>query len=242
MTPRTAIGMFVVLALVLGASPRAARASEADAFENKIPPVSGQLYRKAGRFEVTPTIQLSLNDAFYSKYMGGLKVGYHLSDSFYLGLTGTGGFSSTTSSATRCAPGAGCAPAEPWRLYQVPGLIHWIAGAEVAFSPVYGKLNVFAEKAIHFDLSLIAGADLVSYRDVDATATVASAEPGSATALGGHVGVGARLFFGGFMAVRLELKDVLYSVPHLSTGKLQSQLLADFGLSFFLPATSARTP
>jgi outer membrane beta-barrel protein len=242
MTRRTAIGTLSLAALLLGVAPSTVRGSEADAFENKIPPVSGQLYGKAGRFELTPTVQLSLNDAFYSKYMGGLKAGYHFSDSFYAGLAATGGFSSTTGSATRCAPGAGCTPAEPWRLYQVPGLIRWIAGAEVAFSPVYGKLNVFAEKAVHFDLSLIAGVDLVSFRDVDTSATLASPEPGNASSPGGHLGVGARVFFGRFMAVRLELKDVLYSVPHLSTGKLQSQLMADIGLSFFLPVTPARTP
>jgi outer membrane beta-barrel protein len=241
MTRRIDIGTLCLLALLLGAAPTSSRASEADAFENKIPPVSGQLYRKAGRFELTSTFQLSLNDAFFSKYMGGLKVGYHFSNSFYAGLTGTAGTSSTTDSATRCAPGAGCAPAEPWRLYQVPGKINWIAGAEVAFSPVYGKLNVFAEKALHFDLSLIGGIDAVSYRDVDTSATSASPEPGNITTPGVHFGLGARFFFGRFMAVRLELKDVLYSVAHLPTGKLQSQLLADIGLSFFVPM-GASTP
>ena len=109
MTSRNAIGTLCALALLVGGAPSRARASQADAFENKIPPVSGQLYRKAGRWELTPTFQLSLNDAFFSKYMGGLKVGYHFSDSFYAGLVGTAGTTSTTSSDTRCAPGAGCA-------------------------------------------------------------------------------------------------------------------------------------
>lgn len=243
MTRQNAIATLSCLVLLATATlaPAATRASEADAFENRIPPVSGQLYRKAGRFELTPTFQLSLNDAFFSKYMGGVKLGYHFNEWFYAGLTATGGFSSTTGSTSRCPSGAGCTPAEPWRLYQVPGLIRWIAGAEVAFSPLYGKLNLFAEKAVHFDLSVLAGVDLVSFRDVDTSATLTSPEPGSASSPGGHLGVGARIFFGRFMAVRLELKDVLYSVPHLATGKLQTQLLADVGLSFFFPSAS-RTP
>ena len=49
----------------------AAAQSKSDAFAGKIPPVSGQLYRKAGRFEVTATGNLSLNDAFFTKYFGG---------------------------------------------------------------------------------------------------------------------------------------------------------------------------
>ena len=48
------------LALLLAAlllAPAAARAAnKADAFEGKIRPVSGQLYGKAGRFELTPTL------------------------------------------------------------------------------------------------------------------------------------------------------------------------------------------
>jgi hypothetical protein len=37
------------------------------------------------------------------------------------------------------------------------------------------------------------------------------------------------------MALRLEAKDVIYSVSNLSTGSLQNQLFADVGLSFFVP-------
>jgi hypothetical protein len=69
-----------------------------------------------------------------------------------------------------------------------------------------------------------------------ATAANAGQVPGTATAPGGHLGVGARLFFARFMALRLELRDVLYKVPALDTGNLQTQLLAEVGLSFFIPA------
>ncbi len=242
MTPRNLVTT-CALAALLALTPRLVHASEADVFENKVKPVSGQLYTKAGKIELTPTLQLSLNDAFFSKYMGGLKLGYHFNEYFYAGVTATGTFAtSATGSTSVCPAGAGCRSAYAWELYKVPGHIDWIAGAELAFSPVYGKLNVFAEKALHFDLSVLAGADLVSFRDVDASATSASAAPGSATSIGGHVGVGARVFFARFMAVRLELKDVLYSVPHLATGQLQTQLMADIGLSFFVPVAGGKTP
>jgi outer membrane beta-barrel protein len=235
MTTR-APGLLVACAVVLAAiAPRAARGSAADAFENKVKPVSGQLYTKSGKVELTlPVGQLSINDAFFSKYMVGGKLGYHFNEYFSGALTASFGTTGTTGSTTVCSASTGCRPATVGELNQVPGEIKWIVGAEMAFSPLYGKLNVFAEKALHFDLFVLAGPDLVSYRDVATTA----AAPGNATSPGGHVGLGGRVFFGRFMALRLEVKDVLYSVPHLATGNLQQQFFAEAGLSFFLGSGS----
>ena len=236
MNSRAAIALACAAALA-AITPRAARASAADAFENKVKPVSGQLYQKGGKLELTvPVGVLSVNDAFFTKYMAGAKLGYHLNDYFALAVTGSFGGSSATGSTSICRLNQGCTPATSAQLYQVPGDIKWIAGAELAFSPVYGKLNVFAEKALHFDLSLLAGADLVAYRDVlKGPAALAGQVPGTATSPGGHVGIGARIFFARFMALRLELKDVFYRVSALDTGNLQTQLLAEAGLSFFIP-------
>jgi outer membrane beta-barrel protein len=233
-----------LLAAVAAASPAAGRASDADAFEDRAKPVSGQLYQKAGKIELTlPSAQLSLNDAFFSKYMAGAKLGYHFTEYLSAAVTGSGGLSSATGSTSLCRANQGCTAATPEQLNQLPGQIRWIVGAELAFAPIYGKLNIFAEKTIHFDLGVMGGADLVSYRDVLGAADAASgATPGNATTIGGHVGVGARVFFAGFMALRLELKDLVYSVSHLPNGNLQSQLLADVGLSFFFPVAHGSAP
>jgi outer membrane beta-barrel protein len=236
MTSRVAT-VLVCAALAL-AAPRVARASAADAFENKVKPVSGQLYTKAGKLELTiPAGTLSLNDPFFSKIAAGAKLGYHFNEYFSLALTGAYmARTSPTGSTSVCPAGRGCETASQAQLNQVPGEIKWIAGAEIGFSPIYGKLNIFAEKAIHFDLSLLAGADLVSYRDVlGAVEANAGATPGTASSPGGHVGLGARIFLARFLALRLEVRDVIYSVPHLATGNLQTQLLAEGGLSFFVP-------
>jgi outer membrane beta-barrel protein len=233
MTTRTA-SIFLCAAALVALAPRAARGSAADAFENKVKPVSGQLYTKAGKLELTPNGALSLNDAFFAKYMGGLKLGYHVTEHFSLGVTGLFGTTSTTGSTTVCPTNQPCHPASQDQLNQVPGQIRWIAGAEVAWAPIYGKLNLFAEKAVHFDLSLLAGADLVTYRDVLSGAPAGTA-PGDARAVGGHVGIGARLFLARFMALRLEVKDLIYSVKALNRGNLQTQLFAEAGLSFFIP-------
>ena len=69
MTHRTQAPGALALAVLVASAlfPRAAAASKADAFEGKIQPVSGQLYRKAGRLELTAGGDLSLNDAFFQK-------------------------------------------------------------------------------------------------------------------------------------------------------------------------------
>ncbi len=244
---RSAARRAAVLACALAAlllRPGLARGSAADAFENKVKPVSGQLYTKAGKLELAPSVQISMNDAFFSKYLVGARLGYHLTEVWSVALTGSYAFAhGATGSTTVCTSNAGCREALPRELYQVPGYVKYLVGAEVAFSPVYGKLNLFAEKALHFDLSIFAGADLVGYRDVlDATSALSGATPADGTSPGGHLGVGTRIFLGRNTALGLELKDVLYQVKGLPTGKLQNQLMAQAALSFFVPMTHRETP
>lgn len=239
MTTRPAL---LALALALALPAPALAQSTADAFAGKIPPVSGQLYRKAGRVEATLTGNLSLNDAFFSKYFGGLKLGYHLTESFSISAHGAGGLARETGSTVLCPTSEPCRDASELQLNQVPGKIEWLAGLEVAWSPVYGKLNVLSEQVAHFDLSILAGADYIAHRQVlgrEAALALdaAGGEPSTETAIGGHVGLGARLFLTEWMALRLEVKDYLYQadVPNNGGKTLQNQLFTELGLSFFVP-------
>ncbi len=245
--PRRIVLVVLAAALAL-AAPRAGRASEADVFEHKIQPVSGQLYTKAGRFELTPTANLSVNDPFFNKYLFGAKLGYHLSDTWSVHAAFSTGSSSPTASTTLCSAKPPCQPADAAQLDQLPGRIKAMGGLEVGFSPIYGKLNLFGEQVVHFDLSLLAGADWISHEEALGAAGAALAvsqgqAPPTASSFGGHVGVGTRIFLGGMVALRLELKDYLYNArignpePH---DQLQRQLMAELGLSFFFPSTHSR--
>ena len=239
-TMRSARAVVACAAAALAvAIPAAAHASPADAFENKVKPVSGQLYTKAGKLELTlPAGLISFQDAFFSKYMASARLGYHFTEAFSLAVLGAIGGTSPTASTTVC-DSTGCRPAPTEALYQVPGDIKWLTGVEVGFSPIYGKLNLFAEKAVHLDVYVVAGADLVAYRDVlKAEAVAQGAVPGNTTSVGGHIGLGTRIFLARFLALRLEVKDVLYSVPALDTGQLQNQLFGEVGLSFLIPVAS----
>jgi outer membrane beta-barrel protein len=257
MSPAAATTRAAGLALLLIALlPGAARAgSKADAFEGKIQPISGQLYTKAGRLEVSPTLDLSFNDAFQKKYFGGLKVGWHFTEFLSAGATFAMGATSATGSAVVCPANLGCRDATKAQLWQVPGAIRMMVGAEVAWAPVYGKLNLAAEQVLHFDLALLAGPDVIRRDEVlsrDAADTLAAAggSPATTTSLGGHVGLGVRFYFNRFMALRLDFKDYVYAVkvPNWIEGAgnqprtdIQNQLFLELGLSFFFP-TSPRSP
>jgi outer membrane beta-barrel protein len=229
----------VLLALATGAAPTIAGAqSKADAFEGKIPPVSGQLYRKAGKFELTLTGNLSLNDAFYTKYFGGLKAGYHFTETLSADLEASGGAAVATDSAVVCTPTNGCTGAGTEGLWQVPGKIRWILGAQAAWSPIYGKLDVLSEQVGHFDLSLLGGIDLIGHDEILSSAEASLGQaPSVKSTVGWHLGVGTRFFVSERTAIRLELKDYMYSVeiPNGGIGnKLQNQLFAEIGLSWFI--------
>ncbi len=244
-----AAGLALLLAALLPGPARAG--NKADAFEGKIKPISGQLYLKAGRLELTPTFDLSFNDAFLKKYFGGVKVGYHVTE--FLSVGGTFGMGPTAAagSAVVCPANQGCHPATRSQLWQVPGAIRMMAGAEVAWAPVYGKLNLAAEQVLHFDLALMAGPDYITHDEVlsrDAAEALAASggKPTSKATVGGHVGLGVRIYLNRFMALRLDVKDYVYAVkvPNWIEGAgnqprtdVQNQLFFELGLSFFFPTS-----
>ncbi len=243
MSPRPRTGALAALlcTALAAAAPRpaAAQSSKADAFAGKIPPVSGQLFRKAGRLEVVAGGAMSLNDAFFTKYFGDVELAYHLTESFSLSLAGAGGLVTRSGSAVRCSPNTGCVDADETMLRQVPGRIRGVTSLGIAWAPVYGKLNVLAEKVAHFDLAILAGVDGVAHDEVLSTEAAALGTKPKLTMAGGfHLGVGAHLFVSEFWAVRVAVKDLVYAVkvPNgASKTDWQNQLFTEIGASFFFP-------
>ena len=231
--------------LLLLAVPVTARAqSKSDAFAGKIPPVSAALYRKAGRFEATLSGNLSLNDPFYTKYFGGLKLGYHFTETLSAAGIFATGINTKAGSAQVCPSNSGCHSASRMQMFQVPGNIRMMGGVEGAWAPVYGKLNVLAEQVAHFDLSILLGPDLIIHDKILSAQEAAVVEanggtPGTESSFGGHVGVAARLFLAEWVALRLEVKDYVYGVTvpnNASVGTdVQNQLFTELGFSFFFP-------
>jgi outer membrane beta-barrel protein len=193
----------------------------------KIRPVSGNLFLKSHRLEISPGLNVSLGDAFFQKYGAGLKLGYHFSESFSLGAYASYSLDTPSSSLSWCSTSTDCQRPTLDQLEDVPGRIGFMAGLEVAWSPLYGKINVLAEKVLHFDTSLILGGGAIQHQIPGGTFTVGPA---------GHVGIGQRYFFSRYTSLRVELRDYIYSaeIGNLGTDRqIQNQLMLEVGLSFF---------
>lgn len=236
------------LALLLGLVPFAALAqkseeeagdtSEADKdaagpLRERVRPVSGQVFLMKGRFELSPGLALSFKDAFFTKYTPLLALTYHLNDAFALSLHGAYNISVVSGAAQICTNGAegtirGCTPPTMQQLTAANayGQMGLMAGLELQWSPIYGKIGLVAEKFLEFNMYAALGPSLVMYG------------PQNSATAGANLGIGFRFFINKFLCVRLELRDVIYSesfaAPYAESS-LRNQLMGEFGFSIFLP-------
>jgi outer membrane beta-barrel protein len=192
------------------------------ALGDKVKAVQRKGFLKRGRFEVSPLFALQLNDAFYQKFGGGLRVGYHLQDSFALALRGTyyEPYRTDNVRTGKIAFGSQLLNSQLYGQVMLDGV----------WSPIYGKSAFLGKSIVHFDVFLQAGAGVVW----SATSLEPRNEgPHVATDVGG----GVRFYPRSWFAVELGLTGTFYpdqpieSVP----GTVQKVLAANVGFSFFLP-------
>lgn len=226
-----------ILAAVLVCLPAHAskprHGKKGDELSDRIPAVSGALFLKAGRHELTPIFDLSLADAFRQKLMVGLAYSYHFSEVWAV----TGRFSYTVLShgagaAKVCPTPEQCGAPTAAELNTLPGNLTMQGDVGIEFSPIYGKVSLIAEKVLHFDVYLTLGGGVTGYGLIKNGADASGMSPSLLA------GVGQRYFIDSWLAVRLELLDTVYFQP---TGKVASQLsnqmMFTVGLSFFFPTT-----
>jgi outer membrane beta-barrel protein len=211
----------------------------------RIPPVTGHLFLKRHRFELSPAVTFSVKDAFFSKYVFGLSAAYHLSETF--AVNGRFGYSIPTVSgaAEICIPPGsslgppGCNQPTLNQLNGIaPGAITLIGGVDLEWAPLYGKIALSSEYFAHFDIYGILGPSLVQYTGPGAGSTTAKPIAVNDLTAGGNVGLGLRAFMNKWLAVRLEFRDLIYAenvvIPTPSTS-IRNQLMFEVGFSMFFP-------
>lgn len=217
--------------------------SEKDvALGDKVKAVQRKGFLKRGRFEVTPVLAITVNDAFYQKIGGGLRLGYNVRDS--LGL------------AARYVTYGKPEFAWPWNWNPSPIRTDNGRAGKIAFdgqllssqiydqvmldgvwSPVYGKVSFRDKQIIHFDLFLSAGFGLVW--------TATSEEPRLEGPGPGHskfatdFGGGVRFYPKEWMAFELGMTATLYPDQPIAglPATVQKVFVANVGVSFFFPRT-----
>ncbi len=206
--------------------------SEPPTLESRIPPVSGQQFGVADRFEIAIGLGLSFDDPFLEKFVPELSLGYHFGEQFYLGLKGGYALSTSAGNVGACnASGTSCVAPSSAQLNDLPGAMTVIAFLEGGWTPFYGKVNLFGEKVLHFDFELLLGVGGVLAQTPPAPDGTQAAASGFAFALG--PGIGEHFFFSEHVALAVELRDYIYFATE-GGNSVQNQLMFNVGLSFLL--------
>lgn len=231
----------IVLTILAFAAPVRAqsvrRGKRGDELEDRIPAVSGPLFLKEGRHELSLLASLSLADAFRQKLAGGLIYGYHVKEAFAFSLRASYTLLARDAGAVQVCPTQdACSGPGDEVLDRLPGSLTYLFTASGEVSPIYGKLNIIAEKVLHFDLFASVGAGVVGF--VDARGG------GQGMGLAVPLALGQRFFFGQWFALRIELSELLYTQPDANDHtRLRGQLGLTASASFFFPTTfSYRRP
>jgi outer membrane beta-barrel protein len=179
-------------------------------------------FLKRGRFEVAPILSLSLNDAFYQKIGGGLRLAYSLQDSFAVAVRGSYYTPFRTDNVLEGKIGLSSQLLSSQLYGQVM--------LDGVWSPVYGKASFLADSIVHFDLFLAGG-----FGAVWSATSLAPRNEGPHPAA--EVGGGIRFYPREWMAFELGLMATFYpdqpvvSVP----ATVQTVFVANVGISFFFP-------
>ncbi|MFN7131418.1 MAG: hypothetical protein ACK4N5_05005, partial [Myxococcales bacterium] len=99
------------------------RQEKRSTLEDKIRPVSGHLFLKEQRFELTPALGISLADAFFQKYSLGAKATYHFAETLSVGAHASYSLNFAGGALSVCRAGSGCAQPDVGDLKDVPGKV-----------------------------------------------------------------------------------------------------------------------
>lgn len=188
----------------------------------------------SGSFELAPQFVTSVNDR-YRRHVGGiLSAIYHVRENFAVELSAGGLYGSATDLTIELRNKASLTPPEA-RLYQMNALI----GADVQWSPVYGKVAIQDMVLGQFNLyfSVGVGAAMMGLEEFNGSGEQLQLENGGwapMTTFGG----GMRFYFTDWLGVRLEVRDyvqALYTTKAISqapSSAISNTLLTQLGVSF----------
>jgi outer membrane beta-barrel protein len=191
-----------------------------------LPPVTAQLFHLGGMLEVQPMFSFSIGDPFWRTMGMGVRVEHHLDERWSMGMHAIGGVSLLSAPVTVC--GQVCSDPNEGKLRSTPGKLQLLAGAELGWAPVYGKLSLVGESTLHFDLYVSAGPELV--REMIAQ-DAASPEEGR-WALGGRFSLGERLFFSNTFSVRIAASELVYSGRVRGRAEIERKLSIEGGVAW----------
>jgi len=168
---------------------------------------------KEARHELTLQGGYYVSDLLDGTFLVGAAYTYHMTED--VGVEASFGYSqvrSTVASTLEKDRGVTILPAND-RVY--------LAFTDLIWSPIHGKLRLFADTIIHFDIHGAAGVGVID----------------NATSLGaaGQLGVGMKFLLGKSWALRIDVRDQLYRQQVLQVSQYVQDFSLTLGVSVFLP-------
>ena len=213
----------LVAAALIMAAPRAAQAQRKSPLEDA-PAIRKRVELRETRFEAGVGFGSTINQDFYHTMLVDLKLGFHLND--WLSISAMGGFAvaniqtgfrdNLDSTLTAAPP----VPREPTQAAAEASMtkIKAIVAAQLEFTPFTGKYSLFGKIFAHYDFYAFGGPGFLDLAAND-TSVPKCTSTGTATSCqvsgikpGGNVGVGMHTFFNNWLALNLELRDIIAQI------------------------------
>ena len=108
-----------------------------------LPPVTAQLFRIGGKLEVEPIFAFSIGDPFWRTLGMGIRVEHHFDERWSISTHAIGGVSLLAAPVEVCSDS--CSSPAEGKLRSTPGKLQLLAGVQLGWAPVYGKLSLMGE-------------------------------------------------------------------------------------------------
>jgi outer membrane beta-barrel protein len=189
--------------------------------------VQQQYVIKAGRFEIMPYFEFTLNDQFVTHDAPGVALNYYITQvlavgvngNFYQGLNSPSDFNFQNRRAARISV--------PLNDYQLSGDLNF------TYVPMYGKFAGFGDFIFHYDAFVEGGVGIIR------TEPIPVIDPDNRrfdwrNHLNFDLGIGLRIFFNRWLAAVIEVRDLVYDED------IEAKTIAPG--SPLLPLTSKQNP
>ncbi|MGM0555026.1 MAG: outer membrane beta-barrel domain-containing protein [Myxococcota bacterium] len=214
-------------AIVLALQEPAAAQETRQEFDDTIHVVQRKPVLQKGRLDLVPRIGLTFNDTIYRTMKVGVNANYHIAENLYVGGLfewydfgdALGGRTQTFKSIQNETSVAADAP-----------VINWLGGLELGYKPIVGKFALFNSGILFYDLGVTLGGTYVNSQSV--SIQNASGGPGATISMVG------RVFLNDWMAINLEIRDVIFSADLLgASGTIANVASVSGGVSLYLPTS-----
>lgn len=194
--------------------------------EDRVKSVQRKLYLKRGRLEISPYVMVTVNDPYYSKFGGAVRLAFYPADALAIALRGSlmQVFPTDDVRTAKRDFHAKIFFSEP----------QWSVMADFEWSAMYGKVSFF-NSILHLDAYVLGGAGVVR--------TLTNGAPDATTPVnaGFDLGLGVHFVAKDFFAVNVALVNTTYVDQPVGTTKGSAQnIMAIFaGISLFIPFRSS---